>query len=75
MRGFPNNLSCFNNNLEKVKKYCDENIRGQISIIYEDKNLGFWGHGIRNKHNKLKGDFIFHIDDDEIGRASCRERV
>ena len=64
-----------NNNLEKVKKYCDENIRGQISIIYEDKNLGFWGHGIRNKHNKLKGDFVFHIDDDDIIEKDSFQKI
>lgn len=37
-----------------------------VTIIIEDENLGYWGHGIRNKHNDLKGDFIFHIDDDDI---------
>lgn len=52
-------------NYEKVKLYCKNNIKGQINIIYEEINLGYWGHGIRNKHNKLEGDFVFHIDDDD----------
>ena len=52
-------------NFEEVKDYCKKYIRGNISIIYEENNLGYWGHGIRNKHNILEGDFVFHIDDDD----------
>lgn len=52
-------------NFEKVKEFCNK-INANVNIIYEENNLGFWGHGIRNKHNKLKGDFIYHIDDDDI---------
>jgi GT2 family glycosyltransferase len=38
-----------------------------LKIIYEKKNLGYWGHGIRNKYQKkLKGDYIMHADDDDI---------
>lgn len=37
-----------------------------VEIIIEPKNLGYWGHGIRNKHNVLLGDFILHCDDDDI---------
>jgi len=54
------------NNFEEVKNYCKKNIKSKINIIYEEKNLGYWGHGIRNKHNQLKGDFIYHVDDDDI---------
>ena len=51
-------------NYNEVINYC-KNIKSKINIIYEENNLGFWGHGIRNKHNKLDGDFIYHIDDDD----------
>lgn len=38
-----------------------------VRVIFEKKNLGFWGHGVRNKYaNSLKGDFILHCDDDDI---------
>lgn len=32
----------------------------------EPVNLGYWGHGIRNKYHELPGDFIMHADDDDI---------
>jgi len=36
-------------------------------IIVEPNNLGYWGHGIRNKYQKqLCGDFIIHADDDDV---------
>ena len=38
----------------------------KVNIMVEEENLGYWGHGIRNKHNDLEGDFVFHIDDDDI---------
>jgi hypothetical protein len=37
----------------------------KVNIIFEEKNLGYWGHGIRNKHKNLEGEFVFHIDDDD----------
>ena len=37
-----------------------------LSLIVEGKNLGFWGHGIRNKHCLLPGDFVLHCDDDDV---------
>ena len=55
-----------NKNIYNVSTYCKENIKSKINIIYEEKNLGYWGHGIRNKHNELEGDFVYHIDDDDI---------
>ena len=54
-----------NKNIYNVSTYCKENIKSKVNIVYEEKNLGYWGHGIRNKHNKLEGDFIYHIDDDD----------
>ena len=52
-------------NIDLVKKETSY-FNCNVNIIVEDKNLGFWGHGIRNKHNDLKGDFVYHIDDDDI---------
>jgi hypothetical protein len=52
-------------NYELVKTYCND-FKCCIIIIIEDENLGYWGHAIRNKHKNLKGDFVFHIDDDDI---------
>ena len=37
----------------------------KVNIHIEEKNIGFWGHGIRNKYNDLEGDFVYHIDDDD----------
>lgn len=52
-------------NIQSVIDYC-LNFNCHINIIVENDNLGYWGHGIRNKHNNLPGDFIFHIDDDDV---------
>ena len=38
----------------------------QCTVIMEPVNLGYWGHGIRNKYNKLEGDFVLHGDDDDV---------
>jgi hypothetical protein len=51
--------------VDLIKLYCKDFIC-TINIIIEEDNLGYWGHGIRNKHNDLEGDFIYHIDDDDI---------
>lgn len=64
-----------------VKKIC-ETFKCKINIIIEYENLGYWGHGIRNKYNDLEGDFIYHIDDDDniyndtfdIIRYHCKDR-
>ena len=54
------------NTRPQVEKLC-ENIKATCTIYMEPKNLGFWGHGIRNKWaSKLAGDFILHADDDNI---------
>jgi hypothetical protein len=52
-------------NLEKITNFISD-FECSITIVIEEKNLGFWGHGIRNKHNSLDGDFVFHIDDDDV---------
>jgi hypothetical protein len=40
-----------------------------INIIEQVPNLGFWGHGIRNKYQEIlnpKTTFIMHADDDDV---------
>lgn len=51
--------------IDTLRHYCKQFICN-INIIIEENNLGYWGHGIRNKHNNLDGDFVFHVDDDDI---------
>ncbi|MBA3953857.1 glycosyltransferase family 2 protein [Candidatus Dependentiae bacterium] len=51
-------------------------------VIWEEKNLGYWGHAIRNKYKRLPGDFILHCDDDDMYlpgsldtiRAVCQDK-
>lgn len=52
-------------NIENVKNFV-KLFHANIKIIVEKENLGYWGHGIRNKYNNLEGDFIYHVDDDDI---------
>ena len=52
------------NNYKYVEEYV-KCIKANTKLIIEKENLGYWGHGIRNKHNKLEGDFVYHIDDDD----------
>jgi len=52
-------------NIEKVKEFT-KTFLCKVNIIIEENNLGYWGHAIRNKHNDLEGDFIYHVDDDDI---------
>ena len=51
------------NTIEEVKKIKTD---CKMNIIMEKENLGYWGHGIRNKYKNLEGDFVFHGDDDDI---------
>jgi hypothetical protein len=52
-------------NAPYIQSFCKD-FKCKVNIIIEQQNLGYWGHGIRNKHNNLEGDFIYHIDDDDI---------
>lgn len=52
-------------NIDSIKKYTSQ-FKCNVNIIVEKNNLGYWGHGIRNKYNNLEGDFIYHIDDDDM---------
>jgi hypothetical protein len=48
-----------------VNEFCKNGFKCKVNIIVEKDNLGYWGHGIRNKHNNLEGDFVYHVDDDD----------
>jgi hypothetical protein len=61
-------------NIENVRRITS-NFKCKVNIIVEKKNLGFWGHAIRNKHNKLKGDYVFHVDDDDNITPDCMENL
>jgi hypothetical protein len=53
----------FYNIFNKIK----DQFKCNIIIKIHYKNLGFWGHGLRNLYqSKLPGDFIWNIDDDDI---------
>jgi hypothetical protein len=52
-------------NIVVITNFCKSFICN-VNIIIEPENLGFWGHGIRNKYKDLPGDFIYHVDDDDI---------
>ena len=51
-------------NVKEVIEYTKD-FKCKVSIIVEEINLGHWGHAIRNKHKNLKGDYVFHVDDDD----------
>lgn len=52
-------------NIEDVKNYTKDFLC-KVNVIVQKDNLGYWGHSIRNKYVELDGDFVFHIDDDDI---------
>ena len=49
-------------------KITTEGAKCQIHIYRQTPNLGFWGHGIRNKYaNKIeRTEFVMHADDDDM---------
>ena len=49
------------NDVKNMKNF----FKCKINIIFEEKSLGYWGHGIRNKYVDLEGDFVYHVDDDD----------
>lgn len=61
-------------NVEKVKEYVS-NFNAKTNVIVEKKNLGYWGHAIRNKHNTLTGDFVFHVDDDDNITPGAMDKI
>ena len=61
-------------NVDKIKQFTSD-FNCKVNVIVEDTNLGYWGHAIRNKHNQLPGDFVFHIDDDDNIASDCMETL
>lgn len=53
------------NNIEEIRNYITD-FQCKVNVIIQEENLGFWGHGIRNKYKDLEGDFCYHIDDDDV---------
>lgn len=52
----------------KIDESTMKEFKCPVHIIKEDKALGFWGHGARNKHQshlKTKTTFILNADDDD----------
>lgn len=62
------------NIFEEVREFLD-NLKCNCTLIMEPVNLGYWGHGIRNAHNLLPGDFIMHADDDDIYTPDALDTV
>jgi hypothetical protein len=51
----------------KIFNKIRNNFTCKIVIKIHPENLGYWGHGLRNFYqSSLPGDFIWHIDDDDI---------
>ena len=49
----PSFFNFMSTNYDLIKIYCND-FKCNVIIIIEDENLGYWGHGIRNKHTNLK---------------------
>lgn len=56
------------NVFETVKSSVIPNWPCAINLIMEQNNLGYWGHGIRNKYRDIlyPRDIVLHADDDDI---------
>lgn len=61
-------------NVDGVKEKMSE-FQCKTNVIVEETRLGFYGHAIRNKHNRLTGDFVFHIDDDDTIPHDCMSNL
>jgi len=61
-------------NIQEVIDYTKD-FKCHVSVIVEEENLGHWGHGIRNKHKDLKGDYVFHVDDDDDITPDCMDSL
>ena len=61
-------------NVEKAREFCKD-FKCKTNVIVEETNLGFWGHGIRNKYKNLPGDFIYGVDDDDLLMDNCFENI
>lgn len=61
-------------NVEEVKIFT-RGFKCTVNVVVEPENLGYWGHAIRNKHKNLVGDFVFHIDDDDLLAEDCMDSL
>jgi cellulose synthase/poly-beta-1,6-N-acetylglucosamine synthase-like glycosyltransferase len=61
-------------NVDKVRSFVSD-MKCNTNVIVEKEKLGFYGHAIRNKHNQLSGDFVFHVDDDDNIMPDCMEAL
>jgi hypothetical protein len=53
---------------EAVPACCSSplNCYGNCRVILEPTSRGYWGHGVRNKHTDLLGDYVLNADDDNM---------
>lgn len=57
----------YHDSFNKIYEEFKNKFKCKVYIIYEKDNLGYWGHGLRNKYQKqLEGDYILHADDDNF---------
>jgi hypothetical protein len=61
-------------NVDNVRSFVSD-MKCITNVIVEEVNLGYWGHAIRNKHNQLPGDFVFHVDDDDNITEDCMDSL
>eukprot|EP01036_Dinobryon_divergens_P029948 gene29948-39124_t len=64
-------------NLSELKKYVTSTLKCQFElIVHGDGPMGYWGHGVRMAYRHTvsmtgKGDFIWHLDDDNVVLAGA----
>lgn len=61
-------------NIDEVKIFT-KYFSCSVNIIVEPVNTGYWGHIIRNKYKNLAGDFIWHVDDDDVIPSNSMEII
>jgi hypothetical protein len=59
-----------------VREYADRILLCKVNTFVEYPNaLGFHGHGVRNRYKQLEGDFVMHVDDDDIVLPGSIEKI
>ena len=62
----------------KLSNYWLIGHESKINIIEQAPNLGYWGHGIRNKYQGIlepKTTFILNADDDDVYIQGCFQKL